>query len=639
MLAVLSSIPAFQILFSGNKLEYIFSGSPVTGQIPVRIDALSAWFILIINFTFITGILYGVQYLKQYKDQNSNITLHFIAYIILYFALTAITVVQNSFVFLLFWEIMSLSAFLLVIFEHTKHTTLRAGLNYLIQAHVSVLFLIVAFIAVAAKTHSYDFKEITQFSTSSTGFAGIVLFLAFFIGFAVKAGFVPFHTWLPYAHPAAPSHISGVMSGVIIKIGIFGILRMILLIKTDFHFIGIVILLVSVISGLYGVMLAIVQHNLKKLLAYHSIENIGIIGIGIGLGCLGLGMNNFGLTFAGFAGALLHTLNHSLFKSLLFYGAGNVYQSTHNLDLDKMGGLIKHMPQTAFLFLIASLAICGIPPFNGFVSEFIIYSGMFSGFHNGSLSLILMLVFSVSALAFIGGLALLCFTKAFGTVFLGTGRENHSEKPKELSFLQLTPMYLAAIPILFIGIFPKIFLGLMQNTLNLYTISVPYQDTIAVDSVISTISSVGYYSMIFMGITFLIFMLRKKIIQNKPVIYDDTWGCGYACPTKKMQYTASSFVRTYRKLASPVLEIQKKRVEIAGIFPENGKHEIYPYDKIEKYLIDKPLAQLKSFFGLFTFLENVRIQTYIVYGITFIALSMIIPYLYEKILILISFLM
>jgi formate hydrogenlyase subunit 3/multisubunit Na+/H+ antiporter MnhD subunit len=183
------------------------------------------------------------------------------------------------------------------------------------------------------------------------------------------------------------------MSGVIIKIGIFGILRMLLVVKTDLTSVGYLILIVSLISGLYGVMLAIIQHNLKKLLAYHSIENIGIIGIGIGIGCIGIGTGNQVLSTLGFAGALLHTLNHSLFKSLLFYTAGNVYQATHTMDIEKLGGLIKKMPQTAALFLIAAIAICGIPPFNGFVSEFIIYTGLYNWLSDATLVSLLAAIF------------------------------------------------------------------------------------------------------------------------------------------------------------------------------------------------------------------------------------------------------
>ena len=262
--------------------------------------------------------------MKKYRDRKSDITMHCIAFILVQFALIGICAVQNGFIFLLFWELMALSVFLLVIFEHQKPETIKAGLNYIVQSHISIVFIMLGFLYVAFKTGKFDFDAIRDFSDQQNILAGTALFLCFFIGFAIKAGFVPFHTWLPYAHPAAPSHVSGIMSGVVIKIGIYGILRMLLLIKTDYATIGYIILFISIFTGIYGVMLATIQHDLKKLLAYHSIENIGIIGIGIGIGCIGLGSTNKWMAILGFSGALLHTLNHSLFKSLLFFSAGNV---------------------------------------------------------------------------------------------------------------------------------------------------------------------------------------------------------------------------------------------------------------------------------------------------------------------------
>lgn len=289
--AVMSGILSYQALVE-NQIEIIYSGNYITGAIPVRIDALSAWFLMVISLTFVTGAFYGFHYLRVYKEQHANIALHCVAYVLNYFSLIGICIIQNGLVFLWVWELMALGSFILVIFEHYKRDVIKAGINFLIQSHICVLLLLTGFIWVASYTNSYDFIAITKFSKSNTSLLGMGLFFCFFAGFAIKAGFVPFHTWLPHAHPAAPSHISGVMSGVIIKIGIYGILRMIFLIQTDYIVLGYFILLISVISGVYGVMLAIVQHNLKKLLAYHSIENIGIIGIGIGLGTLGIGTDN-----------------------------------------------------------------------------------------------------------------------------------------------------------------------------------------------------------------------------------------------------------------------------------------------------------------------------------------------------------
>jgi hydrogenase-4 component B len=637
LIAILSSSIAFQAL-AGKNFEYLFQGSLVTGKIPVRIDALSGWFILIINFTFITGAIYGMHYMKPYRSQKANLSLHCISFILVQSSLISICVLQNTIVFLIAWEIMALSSFILIIFEHNKRETINAGINFLIQSHICIMFLTLGFIWVALRMNSYDFKAITLFSTSNSLLTGVALFLCFFIGFAIKAGFVPFHTWLPYAHPAAPSHVSGVMSGVIIKIGIYGIMRMLLLIKSDYLVIGYIILFISIVSGIYGVMLAIIQHNLKRLLAYHSIENIGIIGIGIGLGCIGIGKGNHFLTVLGFAGALLHSLNHSLFKSLLFYGAGNVYQSTHTMDIEKLGGLGKQMPHTTFLFLIAAIAICGLPPFNGFVSEFLIYNGMLIGLHGTDNALLSSIVCGLFGLALIGGLALLCFTKAFGSVFLGTPRHNFYHSPEEAGFGGLIPMYAIVLLIMAIGLFPKTFIEALSKPISLFTRNTPFNIQPVILPVTEALSMIGICAAGFLLLTGLIYLIRRRMTINRPQNFNITWNCGYVAPTSKMQYTASSFIRAYRKLAEPFLSISKKKKEITEVFPKTGGQETHPYDKAEEWFIDYPLQLLKTFFNRFIFLQNGNLQFYILYGIVFISLVLGIPFLFDYIKSLLKFL-
>lgn len=637
--AVLAGWLAVKVL-TGKQFDFIFYGTPVTGDIAVRIDALSGWFILLINFTLVTGALYGLQYMKSYRKQSSNITIHCIAYLLTQSMLTIICVVQNALVFLFAWETMALSVAMLILFEHYKPDTIKAGINYIIQSHLCIVFLSLGFIWVASRTNSYDFNAISNFSSTLSSFASMALFLCFFIGFAFKAGFVPFHTWLPYAHPAAPSHISGVMSGVVIKIGIYGILRMILLIKTDYTLLGFIILFISIVSGVYGVMLAILQHNLKKLLAYHSIENIGIIGIGIGLGTIGIGTNNLLLTTLGFAGGMLHVLNHSLFKSLLFYGAGNVYQATHTMNIEHLGGIVKRMPHTSILFLVAALAICGLPPLNGFVSEFLIYSGLFNGLKTGNMVSMLSLLISVFGLVIIGGLALLCFTKAFGAVFLGNSRHHFPHPPTESSAGKLIPMYMVMGLILAIGLCPNFFLGMLSEPLKLFTdkLSLSAEAAYTVTNTGYTMMYIGWCSTGLIVLTGIIFFIRKKITAQKPVAITPTWSCGYVGNTAKMQYSASSFVRTYRKLAEPLLSIYKKKKEIKGIFPRDGWRETHPYDIVEEWLIDIPLKQIKYFLGKFRFLQNGMIQMYTLYGIVFIILVLGLPFLYGAIKSLIEFL-
>ena len=634
--ALLSGYLALQTL-SGKFFEFAFPGSLVTGPVNLRIDSLSGWFILIINFVFITGSFYGLFYMKAYQNQKNNITLHSIAFVLLHTALISLCAIQNSIAFLIAWEIMALTAFLVVIFEHEKMGTVKAGINYLIQSHVSILFLTLGFIWVAIKTGSYDFSALTAYSAGHPGASALILFLCFFFGFAIKAGFVPFHTWLPYAHPAAPAHISGIMSGVIIKIGIFGILRMITLIKADYLSIGLIILTFSVVSGLYGVMLAIVQHNLKKLLAYHSIENIGIIGMGLGIGCVGVGMGNPVLASLGFAGGLLHVLNHALFKSLLFFTAGNVYQATHTLHIEHLGGLIKKMPQTALLFLIAAIAISGIPPFNGFISEFIIYSGFYYWMQGSLLGPLMTIIFSVLALVLIGGLALLCFTKAFGIVFLGNPRQKFHHEVKEVPFFQLLPLYLIALFIVLIGIFPRVFMNLLFQPVHLLAGILPDTEVSFPGKMADILQTVTWGVWSFILITLLIFTIRKFVTHKRKAAVGPTWGCGYVAPTERLQYTAGSFVRPYSKLFRSFLLSSKNEEEIEGIFPSGGSYKTHAYDRIEKYLIDNPITAFKSLLGRFLFLQNGRLQFYILYGIIFIASVICIPLFYGQIVSFIDF--
>jgi hydrogenase-4 component B len=637
ILGLISSFFSVKALM-GLDFNVLMKGTMLFGNVPVRIDALSGWFILIINFTMITGAVYGINYMKRYMQRKSDITLHCIAFILVYVAMLGICSVQNGFIFLLLWELMALSVFILVIFEHEKPETLKAGINYIVQSHVSIVFIMLGFIYVAYKTGSYGFDAVADFSKQQSTLEGTALFLCFFIGFAIKSGFVPFHTWLPYAHPAAPTHVSAIMSGVLIKIGIYGIFRMLLLIKTDYTTIGYIILFISTFTGIYGVMLATIQHNLKKLLAYHSIENIGIIGMGIGLGCIGLGATNKWMAILGFSGALLHTLNHSLFKSLLFYSAGNVYQSTHTVNIERLGGILKRMPQTALLFLVAAVAICGLPPLNGFISEFLIYGGIYNWLYSASLISLITIVFTLTGLVLIGGLAILCFTKAFSIVFLGNPRDIQLDEIHETSFWQLLPMYFTVALMITIGLFPSFFLKVLQRPVNLFTHNIIFNMNLIKVGAIDSLQLINWLFVGFLILVFGLAGLRKYLGRKKIIVSGQTWGCGYSPANSKLQYTASSYVRSFSKLAKPVLDIKKKDVEINEIFPAEKHYETDPYDKIERIFIDKPLKMINRISDIFLFLQNGHLQRYILYGIIFITGVLCLPLIIDKILTIFHFL-
>ena len=637
ILGLLSSFFAVKALM-GNSFDVLMKGTMLFGNVPVRIDALSGWFILIINFTMITGAVYGINYMKSYRERKSDISLHCIAFISVHVAMLGICSVQNGFIFLLLWELLSLSVFILVIFEHEKPDTIKAGINYLVQSHISIVFIMLGFIYVTYKTGSYSFDAVADFSKQQSTLEGTALFLCFFIGFAIKSGFVPFHTWLPYAHPAAPTHVSGIMSGVVIKIGIYGIFRMLLLIKTDYTTIGYIILFISTFTGIYGVMLATIQHNLKKLLAYHSIENIGIIGMGIGLGCIGLGATNKWMAILGFSGALLHTLNHSLFKSLLFYSAGNVYQSAHTMNIERLGGILKKMPQTALLFLLAAVAICGLPPLNGFISEFLIYGGLYNWLFSASLISLITIVFALAGLVLIGGLAVLCFTKAFSIVFLGNSRDVPITEIQEKGFWQLAPMYLIGIIMITIGLFPSFFIKALERPVNLYTHNIVFNLNLIKVGAIDSLQIINWLFLGFILFIIGVISLRNLINRKRTIETGPTWGCAYSPTGNKLQYTANSYVRSYSKLAKPLLDIDKKDVKLSEVFAAEQHYKTDPYDKIERILIDKPLKILSRISDIFLFLQNGHLQRYILYGIIFIIGVLGLPLIIEKILTIIHFL-
>jgi len=331
-------------------------------------------------------------------------------------------------------------------------------------------------------------------------------------------------------------------------------------------------------------------------------------------------------------------VNHSLFKSLLFYTAGNVYQATHTMEIEKLGGLIRRMPQTALLFLVAAIAICGIPPFNGFISEFIIYTGLYSWLSNGTLFSLLAAIFSTIGLVSIGGLALICFTKAFGIIFLGNERHPLPETCREVSFLQLLPTYLLSLIILLIGIFPLLFIRMLALPVGLFAGTTEWALQPLQISAFAALQPISLATWILIALVGGMFGIRRFILHFRKVEQGPTWGCGYVAPTSKQQYTAGSFVRTYAKLFAPVLHVEKEEKIVKGIFPSEAKYRTRSYDKLERGLIDRLLKWNKNFMGRFVFLNNGRLQFYILYGILFIVTVLSIPVLYRNVQIFIDLL-
>lgn len=602
---------------TGHIVNFVFYGGNLFGDVLVRVDELSAWFLLIINFTCLTGVFFGSGYLKTSDSSPKKLNLHWMLFVLFQLSMLWVCMIQHGLVFLIIWEVMSLSSVLLVIFDHNNPQIIKAGISYLVQMHISIVFLTIGFIWLYFQTGSFSFDAFTGYFGSNSN---IGLFLVLFMGFGLKAGFIPLHSGLLQGDPAAPSHIAGMMSGVLVKLGIYGIFRVASYLSSDYLLLGEIILTVSVATGLFGILNAAVHRNLKKMLAYCTIENIGTIGIGIGIGLIGLGNNTPVLYYLGFGGALMHVLNHSLFKSLLFFSSGSVAQQAHTSDMEKLGGLIKKMPRTGLVFLIAAIGICGLPPFNGFISEFLIYSGLIEGVKIHDTNEMILFSVSLAGLSVIGGLSILTFTKSFGTVFLGNARKKLPVEPHEVSLQMLIPQYAIIALMLSVAIFPGFYLQAIGNVIMSLTKGVIIPQPTGFTNYISILQNISNYSILFVCIVGIFWGIRYKLLSTRSKVIQPTWGCAYTAPTSKIQYTGKSFSKTLSKMFNFIVIERKQYTELkAGeIFPEKRKHASHYHDFFEFRFIHIITNQLVYAANYFKFIQNGRIQSYVLYGIVFI---------------------
>ena len=597
-----------------------------SGPIQLVIDRLSAYFILIINLICLCGILYAGGYLKPYmsKKRAVFISLHLFSFLWLHGAMLLVTSMRDGIAFLLAWELMSLFSFILVIFEGQKESTLKTGINYLLQMHLGFALIMIGFLIADNQTGDLSFGGVASYFSTQKN---IPLFLIFFAGFGIKAGFIPLHSWLPRAHPAAPSHVSGVMSGVMIKMGIYGIFRVVSLLQEGLMAIGIIVLVIGIVSGLMGVIMAIMQHDLKKLLAYHSIENIGIIGMGLGIGILGKAVNDEALMILGLSGALLHNLNHALFKSLLFFTAGNVYYATHTVNMDSLGGLIKNMRYTSIAFLIGALAISGIPPFNGFISEFLIYSGILHHLPIADFSMSLVGIGTLLGLVLIGGLCIYCFTKAFGMSFLGTRRSEIIHHTEEVPKRMLLPAVLLIGLILCIGLMAPFFGGAMVGILRQLTGINP--STVLLEEVADALRMTSYINIILIVVVAATLVVRAWRQSRVKVTTGPTWGCGYSAGDFRHQYTPTSYADSLRQLVDPLIDYQRnyKSFDEKEIFPPPKTFDTEAKDLIEEKTVLSWVNLITTYLPRAGVAQSGLINHYLIYPMFFLIILGLLTFL------------
>ncbi len=561
------------------------------GELSLKLDPLSFVFLMAITILVVCAGIYGVGYMRPYRGKKP-LGFHIAFYLMLAAVLVLIVTANNAILFLSAWEGMTIATYFVIIFNDEKAAVRKAGFIYFIASHCATFFLFVMFFLMAHTAGSMDFDAMAR--TAFPPLLSGVIFLLALAGFGVKAGFVPLHIWLPYAHPAAPAHISALMSGITIKMGIYGICRVLWILGALPLWCGYLLLIIGVVSGVMGVLYALGQHELKKLLAYHSIENIGIIALGLGVGLLGRGCGIPFLAVLGFGGGLLHVVNHSLFKGLLFLGAGSVIHRTHSGEMDQLGGLAKSMPVTSALFMIGALSICGLPLFNGFISEFMIYFGLFQGILGLPLPGVIFCSLGVLALALMGALALACFCKVYGTVFSGEPREDFKEpvssRTEGTSRWMLAPMMILAGLCVWIGLAPET----MVRLVFVAAAQLTFIDLSTVDfgRVLLPLTMVIGTLFLLMALILGLAIIRRFLLGPLPMPVRETWACGFSRVTARFQYTSSSFARPIVEFVRGVLLVRRHGGQVSGFFPGKKRMSSSVHDIAEERIFQPALAFL-----------------------------------------------
>ncbi len=572
----------------------VLLGAPdITGEMPwaypigdlhFRLDALGAFFLSwSLPMTFLGGV-YAVGYMDKYFSTPRHLGVHFALLNMISVSFLLVYTGEHTVTFLFGWEIAALAAWLLVIWDYPNEKVRFAGFNYLVSTHIGLIFLVAAVMILYTHTHSWFLDDFGDWMSQNPGTLRNTVFLLLVTSFGLKSAFFPFHSWLPRAHAAAPAHVSALMSGVIHKAGLYALVRFILLLGKPDEWMGWFLIVFSVISALVGGLYTVGQRDLKRLLGYSSTENVGIAGIGFGIGCLGLSWDVPGLVALGFGGGLLHVLNHAFFKCQLFYAAGCVYQVKHVVDLERLGGLSKLMPITAICFIVGGIAISALPPFNGFASEFMIYSGLFSGESIGVWAK-LALGLVAAALAFVGAVSALSITRAFGGIFLGNSRDSSLPEGREASRWMLVPMGVHAVGTIVLGVVPVLGLTMVAGPTALLMRAMPVR-VVAVNlqSTIDILTRIGLISgALALSIGLVVWWHLKSRKAQQPML-NATWGCGYGAPTPRMQYTSASFSTDFAEHFKSLMVLIKQQKAPTGYFPDDSYVVTDCVDSVERRL-------------------------------------------------------
>lgn len=572
--ALLALAAAIPVLAGAPPFAVSLAWREPLASLSVRLDALSALFLVPVTAIPALGAVYGIAYWPQERRGAAAVRLQ-LAFGLVTGAMLAVVVADNGLLFLFAWEVMALAGYLLVLGGDGSPASRRAAWIYLAAAHVGGFAIFALFSAIGGMRGSFDFQ-----AWRGLALPGGMWALAL-VGFGIKAGLVPLHFWLPEAHAAAPSHVSATMSGVLLKTGIYGLLRVSSFVEAPPASWGAALLVAGIASAVLGVALALAQHDLKRLLAYHSVENVGIIAMGAGLAMLGRARGAPALVVLGFGGAALHVVNHALFKSLLFLGAGSVLHGAGTREIPHLGGLARRMPRTSALFLAGAAAISGLPPLNGFVSEWLVLMAGLGALALPAGDRASFAALAVPSLALVGALAAACFVKVQGSVFLGPARSPGAEAAHESPAAMLAPMALLAAACVAIGLSPALLLPALARGAAAWS-GMPATALLPEATGAATAAGwIGAGAISLMVIVGALWALRRRLAAaHPPAPQVETWGCGFARPTARMSYTASSFAQILTGGFRWALWPRVRLVPPRGAFPGAARFSIAPREAV-----------------------------------------------------------
>ena len=634
----LSMLMIYKLIFLNDiPLVFNFNTNLPFISLSFNIDNLSAFFILIISIVSSVVSLFSYTYMSHYFFIR-NVSVFGCLYNLFILSMILLVASSNLVLFLLFWELMSLISYFLVNYEHDKKEAQKASRTYIIMTYAGTTFITAAFVLIAYWTKSFDLSTMATSSIPSNYANLIYVFLL--IGFGTKAGIIPMHVWMPYAYTAAPSNVSAIMAGAMKKLSIYGLFRIIFyVLPQNAMWWGILTLIVGAISAILGIVYALAStRNIKILLSYSSIENMGLIFCGLGMVLISRATDNSFLLTLALTATLLHTLNHAVFKSLLFMSAGAIQYSAHTKNMEKLGGLIKKMPIASVFIFIGCLTISAVPPFNGFLSEYIIFQTIINSIvwfsPLGEFPLVILFMIVAAALSLTGALVAFCFVKLYGISFLGMPRSSDAENVKEPEKPMLVALGISAGLCLALGIFAKYSIGLIDNVSNelikFKLLSTDWSLTKFVHYPISDNNlniSVGLLAviiLIFLGIVALIVIsIRKRTSVQRY----NTWDCGYTKITPKMQYSATGFSKSIRIILRGIFKPSRGLVITEGDGPyhiKKGTYTLSTEKVIEKYFYAPFIKVIINFSRNIRFkIQTGSIHTYLLYFFSILILMLL----------------